>query len=150
MNIHHVSVPNPNFASPGIHGFLRLGEIGTVLLCVLSFTFHINPTAHLRSGISSSSSWVQPLSSLLCPYSLQPRMGLSSPLLRMQFVSPLPHSLLAFLHDSNKQDHTTHNKGNVSLKRGVGAWDQADAHGIVYSFDRNWYFSTRNPKPLIH
>ena len=42
MNIHHISVLNPNFASQNVQGFLRLGELGTVKLCMLSFTFHIH------------------------------------------------------------------------------------------------------------
>jgi len=42
MNVHHLSVLNPNFAPPSVHDFLRLGELGTVLLCVFSFTFYIH------------------------------------------------------------------------------------------------------------
>lgn len=40
VNIHHISVLNPDIASQNVKGFQRRGELGTVLLCVLSFTFY--------------------------------------------------------------------------------------------------------------
>lgn len=55
MNIHHVSVLNPNFAfsSMEIPSFLRLDESGDTLHCMLSSDFHIMARI-LRYVISSS------------------------------------------------------------------------------------------------
>lgn len=58
MNIHHISALNPNFTSQNVQGFLRLGELGTVLLSVLSFTFHIHsygtsPQKELAFGLNT-------------------------------------------------------------------------------------------------
>ena len=93
MNIHHISVLNPNFASQNVQCFLRLGELGTVKLCTLSFTFHIHsygmtPQKEEAFGLNTAaesslialdssmhtslvpSSRVLPLSLLLCYCSL--------------------------------------------------------------------------------
>lgn len=83
---------------------------------------------HFCARILSSQVWVYPPLCLGC--------NLCLPCLTLCWL----------LHDSNKQDHTTHNKGNVSLKRRVGAWDQADAHGIVYGFDRNLVLFNQKPR----
>lgn len=160
MNIHHVSILNPNFAfsSVEIPSFLRLDESGDALLCMLSSVFHIMARI-LRYMISSSkrlrlNTMVEihcrsqqlythyhagtklsatALSLLVCLYPLPPGMSLSS----AQDVASLSPSSLVSLSNFSKQIHRINSKGKACIKSGTRNQNKANADRSVHCFDGN-------------